>query len=50
MTPDPPPSEPCRLCRKNGRTLDGLPVVKRVLPGGFQICLICDAVAGTLPA
>lgn len=36
--------EPCRLCAEQGRTFDGegLPIFKRILPGGLQSCILCD--------
>jgi hypothetical protein len=41
---DVPVIEPCRLCAEQGRTFEGggLPIFKRLLPGGLQSCLLCD--------
>lgn len=41
---EPPPIEPCRLCREQGRSFEGtgLPIFKRNLSGRLQDCLLCD--------
>lgn len=46
-----PPGDPCQLCRSRTGVLgDRAPQsVKRVLPGGWQMCPICDTGAFATP-